>query len=216
MANIDEKGQSDVGVRGRFLSFEGIDGVGKSTQAHRLVERLQSDGYSVLHTREPGGTAIGAKIRRLLLDPNRDTMGCRTEVLLYAADRAQHVHEVILPALNRGSIVVCDRYVDSSLAYQGFGLELGAESIQTINDWGTAHLVPELTLLLDAEPETTLVRVGGDRIETRTLEYYRKVREGFLTIASEAPARVVVVNAMLSSDRVADDVWRIVETWLSR
>lgn len=210
-----EKGQSSVTAAGGFLSFEGIDGVGKSTQAQRLVAKLQSEGYSVLHTWEPGGTAIGAKIRNMLLDPDDHVMGSHTEVLLYAADRAQHVHEVIRPALQRGLLVVCERYLDSSLAYQGFGLELGAQSIRAINEWGTAHLLPDLTILLDADPAEALFRAGGDRIETRTLEYYRKVRAGFIEIANEAPERVQRVNAMLSPDAVADQVWRIAQVWLS-
>ncbi len=199
-------------AEGIFITFEGIDGVGKSTQAGQLRSALEAKGHAVIHTREPGGTRIGAAIRRILLDPELDELQPQTEILLYAADRAQHAAQIIRPALVAGQIVICERFIDSSLAYQGYGLGWDRTAIASINGWAVDGLTPSLTIYLDQEPEQALKRAGRDRIEQRTVEYYQKVRSGFLQMAQEQPARYSVIKAGASiaevSKRVLDTVQR--------
>ncbi|HHT73275.1 MAG TPA: dTMP kinase [Firmicutes bacterium] len=195
---------------GLFITLEGIDGVGKSTQAQLLVEYFTEKGCDVVHTFEPGGTKLGQSIRRMLLDPENQQLAPVTEILLYAADRAQHVAEVIQPALAQGKVVVCERYIDSSVAYQGYGLGLSVDMIAAVNKLATDGLEPNLTICLDAEPETALARVGGDRIEKRALSYYERVRAGFLSIAAQNPQRVIVVSAEGLETEVAQRVQRSV------
>ncbi|NLM54504.1 MAG: dTMP kinase [Firmicutes bacterium] len=191
-----------------FITLEGIDGVGKTTQARLLVEYLLQQGYDVVHTFEPGGTSLGQAIRKLLLDPENHQLEPVTEILLYAADRAQHVAEVIRPALAEGKVVVCERYIDSSVAYQGYGLDLSVDMIVAVNKLATAGLEPDLTICLDAEPQTVLARVGGDRIEQRDLAYHERVRSAFLSIAAQNPQRVVVVSAEGTEWEVSQRVQR--------
>ncbi|MGI6149613.1 MAG: dTMP kinase [Limnochordia bacterium] len=193
---------------GLFITLEGIDGVGKTTQARLLVEYLLQQGYDVVHTFEPGGTSLGQAIRKLLLDPENHQLEPVTEILLYAADRAQHVAEVIRPALAEGKVVVCERYIDSSVAYQGYGLDLSVDMIVAVNKLATAGLEPDLTICLDAEPQTVLARVGGDRIEQRDLAYHERVRSAFLSIAAQNPQRVVVVSAEGTEWEVSQRVQR--------
>ena len=197
-------------AEGLFITLEGIDGVGKSTQAQLLVEYFTEKGCNVVHTFEPGGTKLGQSIRRMLLDPENQQLAPVTEILLYAADRAQHVAEVIQPALAQGKVVVCERYIDSSVAYQGYGLGLSVDMIAAVNKLATDGLEPNLTICLDAEPETALARVGGDRIEKRALSYYERVRAGFLSIAAQNPQRVIVVSAEGLETEVAQRVQRSV------
>ncbi|MGI6640265.1 MAG: dTMP kinase [Limnochordia bacterium] len=197
-------------AEGLFITLEGIDGVGKSTQAQLLVEYFTEKGCDVVHTFEPGGTKLGQSIRRMLLDPENQQLAPVTEILLYAADRAQHVAEVIQPALAQGKVVVCERYIDSSVAYQGYGLGLSVDMIAAVNKLATDGLEPNLTICLDAEPETALARVGGDRIEKRALSYYERVRAGFLSIAAQNPQRVIVVSAEGLETEVAQRVQRSV------
>ena len=182
--------------QGFFITFEGIDGVGKTTQAIELKKSLEVQGREVIHTFEPGGTPLGQKIRALLLNPEHQNLKSMTEILLYAADRAQHVYEVIRPALSEGNIVLCERFVDSSVAYQGYGLGLDIEAIKTVNQWATGGLIPDLTIYFDADPIHSLTRTKGDRIEQRTIEYYQRVRTGFLEIAKVEPDRVKVISAL--------------------
>lgn len=189
--------------QGLFITFEGVDGVGKTTQANLLKGWLKKQGYSVLHTFEPGGTKLGSQIRELLLNPDHDELHSMTEILLYAADRAQHVNETIRPALAKGMIVLCERFVDSSLAYQGYGLGLEIEAIRTVNHWATGGLAPDCTIYFDADPADSLRKTGGDRIELRTLEYYTRVREGFWAIAQSEPDRVKIISANGSREAVA-------------
>ncbi len=193
---------------GLFITLEGIDGVGKTTQARLLVEYLLQQGYDVVHTFEPGGTSLSQAIRKLLLDPENHQLEPVTEILLYAADRAQHVAEVIRPALAEGKVVVCERYIDSSVAYQGYGLDLSVDMIVAVNKLATAGLEPDLTICLDAEPQTVLARVGGDRIEQRDLAYHERVRSAFLSIAAQNPQRVVVVSAEGTEWEVSQRVQR--------
>lgn len=185
-----------------FITFEGIDGSGKSTQVRLLAEEFKRMGRDVVITREPGGTCISEIIRGILLDRENVEMTKETELLLYAASRAQHMGEVILPALKGGKMVICERFVDSTLAYQGYGCGIDLDLIETVNHIATNGLKPELTILLDVEVEDGLKRVAAmhgndrvDRIESRDKEFYNRVRDGYLTIASREPGRVKVIDS---------------------
>jgi dTMP kinase len=182
---------------GFFIALEGGEGTGKSTQAAALGAALRSRGCDVVLTHEPGDTPVGAAIRALLLDPATTGLSDRAEALLYAADRAEHVESVIRPALARGAVVVTDRYVDSSLAYQGAGRPLDLARVEQINDWATGGLRPELTIVLDLDPAEGLRRAGDDpdRLESEPIEFHRRVRDAFRTLAARDPDRYVVVDA---------------------
>jgi len=184
---------------GVFVALEGGEGAGKSTQAKLLAGWLEQLGHEVVVTREPGATPAGARIRELLLDPATGVLAPRAEAMLYAADRAQHVATVVLPALQRGAVVVTDRYVDSSLAYQGAGRELERDDVARLSRWATQGLRPDLTLLLDVEPAVGLARARGegapDRIEQESLAFHERVRQGFLDLAAADPDRYLVVEA---------------------
>jgi len=184
------------GTTGFFVALEGGEGVGKSTQAQLLAEALESRGYDVVVTFEPGATVIGQRLRQVLLDRANSDMAPRTEALLYAADRAQHVANVVRPALERGAIVITDRYVDSSLAYQGAGRDLEDHDVRRLSRWATGGLMPDLTVLLDVAPEVGLRRVTGpgDRLETETLAFHGKVRAAFLDLARRGRDRYLVID----------------------
>ncbi len=192
---------------GVFVVFEGGEGAGKSTQVRRLAAVLEAQGHEVVVTREPGATEVGATIRALLLDP-ATTLAARTEALLYAADRAQHVETVVRPALCRDAIVISDRYVDSSLAYQGAGRALAVEEVAELSQWATRGLRPDVTVLLDIDPVVGLARSTGtpDRIERESLDFHRAVRQAFLDLARAEPRRYLVVSAA----RTADEVFAVV------
>lgn len=193
-----------------FITFEGIDGSGKSTQVELLRQSLLRQGKRVVVTREPGGTRLGEKIRNMLLHEEQPVTAW-AELLLYAASRAQLTEQVIRPAIQQGAIVLCDRFTDSSLAYQGFGLDMPVDAIKQINHWATGGLQPNLTLLLDLTPEQALRRNPDkkrDRIEQRMIEFHRRVREGYLSLAAEYTGRIVVVNA----DRPREDIARDIES----
>jgi dTMP kinase len=187
---------------GLFVAVEGGEGAGKSTQATRLADWLRSRGHDVVLTREPGDTGIGAELRRLVLDPS-SSMSHRTELLLYAADKAEHVEQVVRPALERGAVVVTDRYVDSTLAYQGAGRALPDEEVERIARWATSGLRPHLTVLLDLEPEAGLTRFEErDRIEAESLDFHRRVRDRFLRLAEERPQDYLVLDARAPADEL--------------
>lgn len=194
--------------RGMFITFEGGDGTGKTTQAEALRHELESQGLDVLRTREPGGTDVGLKIREILL--HTDTfIHPRAEALLFAADRAQNIHTQVLPALTAGTFVVQDRYIDSTLAYQGAGRSLNQDDILTINLWASAYLLPDLTVLLDLDPAAASARVaaegkGFDRLEAEAAEFRVKLREGFLRLAESDPDRFLVVDATLPAGTITD------------
>lgn len=187
-----------------FVAFEGGEGSGKSSQIRRLAQRLTAGGHDVLVTHEPGDTRIGPAVRRLLLDPANEGLSARAEALLYAADRAEHVDAVIRPALARGAVVLTDRYVDSSLAYQGVGRDLDVDAVAAVNAWATDGLLPDLTVLLDVDPSTGLRRGVDqpDRLEAEPLPFHERVRGAFLSLAGRDPGRYLVVD----SSRPADDV----------
>jgi dTMP kinase len=186
------------GGPGQFIAFEGGEGAGKSTQIARAARWLRAAGHQVVETREPGGTPLGRELRRLVLDPAGDVTP-RAEALLYAADRAHHVETVIRPALQAGAVVLTDRYVDSTLAYQGAGRQLSVEQARIVTDWATAGLRPELTVLLDLAPEVGLARAGAraalDRLEGAPLAFHQAVRDGFRALAAAEPERYLVLDA---------------------
>ncbi|MCC3762534.1 dTMP kinase [Glycomyces sp. TRM65418] len=200
-----------VAGSGFFVVFEGGEGAGKSTQAVKLAAWLKLRNYEAVLTREPGATDIGMRIRSLVLDSGGDSApGPRAEALLYAADRAQHVEKVVRPALERGAVVVSDRYIDSSIAYQGSGRSLGKDDIAWVSTWATGGLKPDLTVLLDVDPEAGLRRAkaggDGDRLEQEELEFHEKVRETFLHLAAAEPNRYLVVPAGGTPDEIAAQV----------
>ncbi|MGH3397543.1 MAG: dTMP kinase [Streptosporangiaceae bacterium] len=194
--------------RGLLLALEGGEGAGKSTQARLLAIWLRDQGYDVVATHEPGATKVGMRLRALLLDNTLDGLAPRAETLMYAADRAEHVAAVIAPALDRGSIVVTDRYVDSSVAYQGAGRRLSAEEITSINKWATGGLTPDLTILLDLAPVEGLSRAArsGDRLESEPMEFHQRVRSGFLARAHAEPERYLVLDATRPPGEVSREI----------
>jgi dTMP kinase len=193
---------------GLFIAFEGVEGAGKGTQIRLAKEHLESQGVDVLVTREPGGTVIGEKLREVLLDHETGHLDARTEALLFAASRAQHVTTVIRPALAEGKVVICDRYIDSSLAYQGWARGVGEQDVLTLNVWATQGLFPDLTILLHLEPEAGLLRSleEPDRIEMEGGGFHAKVADAYLKIAEEHPERFVVVDADDTPERVHEQV----------
>src|SRR4051812_40540825 len=192
---------------GCFVAFEGGEGSGKSTQSRRLRDWLVSSGYDVLLTHEPGDTDVGRELRRIVLDPATGSLSGRTEALLYAADKAEHVDRVVRPALDRGAVVVTDRYVDSTLAYQGAGRDLDDAELEQVARWATADLRPHLTVLLDLDPTSGMARFEGrDRIEAESEEFHRRVRAMFLRLAAAAPERYLVVDATRQVDDIAAQV----------
>ena len=194
-----------------FITFEGPDGSGKSTQIALLAERLRDLGHDVCLTREPGGTLIGDQVRGVLHDLKNTAMQPRAEILLYSASRAQLVGELIRPHLERGGAVLCDRYADSTLAYQGYGHGLDLDVLRTITRFATGGLTPDLTLLLDVEAEAGLRRrkAGGDwnRLDAYDLEFHRRVRQGYFKLAEAEPERWVVVNAEAGVEELAERIW---------
>jgi dTMP kinase len=191
--------------RGFFVAFEGGEGSGKTTQSRLLAIWLRDQGFDVVQTREPGSTKVGMRLRAILLDATHQGLSARSETLLYAADRAEHVEKVIRPALQRGSTVVTDRYVDSSLAYQGAGRALEPEEVAKINSWATGGLLPDLTVLIDVPPSVGLRRMASpaDRIEAEPLQFHERVRREFRTLAAAAPERYLVVDGTLPQDELS-------------
>ncbi len=199
-------------MNGIFITFEGPDGSGKTTQLHLLADFLINQGYQVITTREPGGTNISNQIREIVLNPTHKELIDRTEILLYAASRAQLVHELILPSLKKGKIVLCDRYIDASIAYQAYGLGLDRKTVEQINHFASSHLQPLRTYLLNISPEVGRTRLmnrenadyngGLDRIEQKEIEYHQKVLEGFLDLAEEQSNRIKKINANQSIETI--------------
>lgn len=196
--------RTDTGV---FVCFEGGEGSGKSTQSRLLREHLEAEGYTVLLTFEPGDTPVGQELRRIVLSPETGELSDRTEALLYAADKAEHVDTVVEPALARGEVVITDRYVDSTLAYQGAGRELDVAGLEAVARWATRDLRPHLTVVLDLEPAEGLGRFEGrDRIEGESLDFHQRVREAFLALAKDDPEHYLVLDARAPVDEVAAGV----------
>ncbi len=211
---------------GVFITLEGGEGAGKTTQQALLVQRLQQEGYSCLCTHEPGGTALGQKLRALLL--HGDPISPLAELFLYAADRAEHVQTCIRPALAAGQVVVCDRFTDSTLAYQGYGRGLDLDLVRQVNQWATGHLQPHLTLWLDVPPEVGLERARsrraaapssrtlgqGDCLEQAPLSFHQRLYRGFQELATTEPQRIVRIDAQGSPEEVAQRIWGVVKSRL--
>lgn len=193
-----------------FITLEGGEGVGKTTQQALLAQQLCQAGYPCLCTREPGGTALGRALREILL--HGDPLTPLAELFLYAADRAEHVQKCILPALAAGQVVVCDRFTDSTLAYQGYGRGLDLQQVRQLNHLATGGLQPHLTLWLDLPPEVGLARSGlADRLEQERLEFHRRVHQGFQALAAAEPQRIVRIDAGGSPLEVAARIWSVVK-----
>ena len=214
-ATLDEAALAGMGsgLEGVFITFEGLDGCGKSTQMDLLASALRDRGYVVLVTREPGGTALGEAVRQVLLDPRYHGMSARSEALLYAAARAHLVEQLIRPALADGQVVLCDRYLDSSLAYQGYGRGLGADDIITLNVWATECLFPDLTLLLDLDEDVRGTRLAAvpDRLEAEDEAFHQRVGRGFRELLEQHPHRIRRVDAAGSAAEVQARVQALVE-----
>ncbi len=206
-------------MRGVLITFEGVEGSGKSTQAERLLKRLTALGFDCLLSREPGGTEIGEAIRRILLDPAHKAMDGRTELFLYLASRNQHVREKVLPALEAGRVVILDRFADSSAAYQGYGRELGEKLVSRLNKLATAALRPQLSVLVDVAVKVGQLRKQADaldRLEREQVQFHERVREGYLYLARRAPGRFKVVDGSLPPDELEEKVFRHVREMLKR
>jgi dTMP kinase len=202
---------------GVFIALEGGEGAGKSTQARELERWLRGEGYDVLLTHEPGDTEVGQKLRKIVLDPSTGDISDRTEALLYAADKAEHVERVVVPALARGEVVITDRYVDSTLAYQGAGRDLADREVERVARWATGDLRPHLTVLLDLPPQTGLTRFEErDRIEAESLEFHERVRQAFLRLASAHSEHYLVVDARRPIEEIAAVVRERVEPLLEQ
>ena len=199
-------------THGFFLTVEGIEGSGKSTQVEKLGQLIRNTGQNCVLTKEPGGTELGDRIRAILLDPHEEGMDALTEALLYAASRRQHVVELIRPSLERGAIVLCDRYSDATLAYQGFGRLLSLEQLRGLTDWATDGVYPDLVLIFDLPEPLGLERAKQrnltkdlqreSRLEGEDLRFHRRVREGYLALAKEDPERYLVIDASGTIDEV--------------
>lgn len=209
-------------MKGFFISFEGVEGAGKTTVLEKLVGRLTGMNYDVLLTREPGGIIISEKIRDIILDKDHVEMEKRTEALLYAAARRQHLVQKIIPALEEGKIVLCDRFIDSSLAYQGYAREIGIDNVLKINDFAIEGFMPSLTLYFDIEPEKGLKRISSNkdrernRLDLETLEFHRKVYEGYQLLLKKFPDRIKKVNADQHVGAVTEDALRLIISHIRR
>lgn len=200
---------------GVFVCFEGGEGAGKSTQSRLLKSWLETEGYDVVLTFEPGDTPVGREVRRIVLDPATGALADRTEALLYAADKSEHVTTVVLPALERGGVVITDRYVDSTLAYQGAGRGVLDPELERVARWATGDLRPHLTVVLDLEPEAGLGRFEErDRIEGESVEFHQRVREAFLELARHDPEHYLVLDARRPVEELASAIRTRVEPLL--
>jgi len=201
--------------RNLFITFEGPEGAGKTTVIQKIVERIEEENIEVLPTREPGGIEIAEKIRAVILNPEHTAMDERTEALLYAAARSQHYFEKVRPALDAGKLVICDRFIDSSLAYQGFARGIGVDEVLAINEFAIGKKLPDVTILFDLAPEVGLARIhahGGreiNRLDVESLAFHEKVREGYMLLVERYPERIKVVNADQDVEQVVEDVWSI-------
>ncbi len=206
-------------MSGCFITFEGVEGCGKSTQITLLWEYLVEAGYDVIVTREPGGTPIAEAIRGVLLNPDHDGMGSTAELLLYAAARAQHIYEKIAPALAAGQIVLCDRFADSTTAYQGAGRGIHADILKTLNDIATGGVWPDCTLLIDVPVAVGLERARNrgrkDRIEQESIDFHERVRQGFLGLAVAEPSRIYLISGEAPIEDVHQKICRVVDAVLA-
>ncbi|WP_379971431.1 dTMP kinase [Ectobacillus sp. sgz5001026] len=207
-------------MKGLFITIEGPEGSGKTTLLRNLLPHLHDRGRTIVVTREPGGIEIAEKIRTLIHDPAHTMMDARTEALLYAAARRQHLVEKVMPALKEGAIVLCDRFIDSSLAYQGYARGLGIDNVYEINRFATEDCMPNLTIYLDIQPSLGLERIHGDeqreinRLDMENISFHQKVREGYLQLLKRFPNRIVRIDAARSKEEVLKDVRDRIEKYL--
>lgn len=202
-------------MRGLFISFEGNDGSGKSSALEAIKLELKEKGYDVLYTREPGGSYIAEKIRELILDKDNVGMDNLTEALLYAASRREHITKTIIPALTEGKIVLCDRFLDSSLAYQGYARNLGIDKVYQMNQFATEGLLPDLTILVCVRPEIGMSRIKKDardmdRLELEKMTFHDNVYQGYLKVSEKFKDRIVVINGEQTKEQVLNDVKQVI------
>ncbi|ADF36992.1 dTMP kinase [Priestia megaterium] len=201
-------------MSGTFITFEGPEGAGKTTIIHMVQQKLIQEGYNIVLTREPGGIRIAEQIREIILNPSNTEMDARTEALLYAAARRQHLVEKVIPELNKGNIVLCDRFIDSSLAYQGNARGIGVEDIFAINQFAIEQTMPQATLYFDIEPEVGLERINKgrkdeiNRLDLESLDFHYKVRDGYLSLLSEFPERIRRIDANQSVEKVCEEAYK--------
>ena len=203
---------------GLFITFEGPDGAGKTTVSKAVVDKLKEDGYAVMYTREPGGSQIAEEIRNVILDPANTAMDARTEALLYAASRRQHLIEIVLPALEKGITVISDRFVDSSLAYQGAGREIGMDEVFAINQFAIENRMPDKTIFLNVSAETGLSRIGArtflDRLDQEGLDFHKRVYDGYQTVIERYKERMIIIDAERSEAEVVQSSYAAVKELL--
>ena len=207
-------------MSGLFITLEGPEGSGKTTAALRIVDTLKTLGYEVVYTREPGGIEIAEQIRQVILDPKNTAMDAKTEALFYAASRSQHLVEKVMPALQTDKIVLCDRFVDSSLVYQGMGRNLGIETVYQMNLFAIEDVMPDLTIFFDVEPTVGLARIAADntrevnRLDMETIEFHQKVYEGYLEVARHFPNRIQSIDASQNQDTVFEQCLSLIKSRL--
>ncbi|KRD88051.1 MULTISPECIES: dTMP kinase [Priestia] len=207
-------------MSGTFITFEGPEGAGKTTIIHMVQQKLIQEGYTIVLTREPGGIRIAEQIREIILNPSNTEMDARTEALLYAAARRQHLVEKVIPELNKGNIVLCDRFIDSSLAYQGNARGIGVEDIFAINQFAIEQTMPQATLYFDIEPEVGLERINKgrkdeiNRLDLESLDFHYKVRDGYLSLLSEFPERIRRIDANQSVEKVCAEAYKQIQSIL--
>lgn len=205
-----------------FITLEGGEGSGKSTALRHIVQKLEEEGYEIVLTREPGGTPISEQIRNVILDKSNVNMDPWTEALLYAASRRQHIQEKIIPSLKAGKIVISDRFLDSSLAYQGGARGLGIDEIERMNQYATNGLLPDLTLLFDLPPAVGLARIGANserevnRLDVEKISFHEKVRSAFHEVAERYPDRIVILDASLSPEELSQKAYEVIERKLKQ
>jgi len=196
-------------MKGLFITFEGPDGSGKTTVATAVCERLAEMGYDVIHTREPGGIAISEDIRKIILDPKNTMMDAKTEALLYAASRRQHLVEKVFPAMEEGKIVICERFLDSSLAYQGFGRQLGFDEVLSINLFAIDNTYPDMTIYLDVDEQVGLDRLSNrdfkDRLDQESIDFHHRVSQGYREVLRRFSDRITIVDASASKEEVIEE-----------
>lgn len=200
--------------KGLFITIEGCDGSGKTTACNTVIEQLLKEGYQVVYSREPGGSEIAEQIRNVILDINNTSMDIRTEALLYAASRRQHLVDKIIPAINEGKIVICDRFIDSSLAYQGYGRNIGIEEVLKINEFAINDYFPDLTIYYSIDAQTGLNRIASrknlDRLDSESINFHKKVQEGYDIVCQMFPDRIKVIDASLEKEEVAKLTYQII------
>ena len=201
-------------MKGYFITLEGPDGSGKTTVADIICEKLLADGIQVVHTREPGGIAISEDIRNIILDPKNTMMDAKTEALLYAASRRQHLVEKVLPAVKQGKIVICERFVDSSLAYQGFGRQIGMDEVLGINLFAIDNTYPDMTIYLDVDEQVGLDRLKDrtfkDRLDQESIDFHHRVKQGYKEVLNRFKERIQIIDASRPLDCVVEDTYKLI------